>query len=421
MTDLAWMIAPVVACVLTMGALGWFGLHVLQRGVIFVDLALAQVAALGATYAVFLGHEPDEPFALLLSLVFTAFGAGAFALIRAFEDRVPQEALIGITYAVTAALGVLLIELAADPHGAEKLQHLLVGNIVWVQWSEIAVAAVAIAAVGVLHAVIGRRLLTISFDVDQAERDGLHIGWWDLVFYLSFGVVLTVVVSVVGVLLVFSYLVIPAVIGRLFAGSIRGRLAIGYAVGFTVSVVGVAVSYEHSTGPIVVGLLGLCLVLSLCAVAVRDAARPGVRSAQLLAGALAVGGTLWGCGQVGGHAEQGHDHVEHAVEEHPHEAHHTDHADHHEAAAADPLTQLEQAMRMVRALDAEGLNLLAQLTQDPAPFIRMEADARLRALAGDDAPDYDPLASEDAAGVWQAWAEAPGDLWRERVSGLPLE
>jgi len=415
------MIAPVVACVLTMGALGWFGLHVLQRGVIFVDLALAQVAALGATYAVFLGHEPDEPFALLLSLVFTVLGAGAFALIRAFEDRVPQEALIGITYAVTAALGVLLIELAADPHGAEKLQHLLVGNIVWVRWSEIAIAAVAIGAVGVLHTVIGRRLLTISFDVDQAERDGLSIGWWDLVFYLSFGVVLTVVVSIVGVLLVFSYLVIPAVIGRLFADSIRGRLAIGYAVGFTVSVVGVAISYEHSTGPIVVGLLGLCLVLSLCVIAVRDAALPGVRSAQLLAGALAVGGTLWGFAQVGGHPDEGHDHVEHAVVDHPHEAHHTDHADHDEDAAADPLTQFEHAMRMVRALDAEGLNLLAELTRDPAPFIRMEADARLRELAGDDAPDYDPLASEDAAGVWQAWAESPGDRWRERVSGLPLE
>jgi zinc/manganese transport system permease protein len=421
MTDLAWMIAPVVACVLAMGALGWFGLHVLQRGVIFVDLALAQVAALGATYAVFLGHEPDEPFALLLSLVFTALGAGAFALIRAFEDRVPQEALIGITYAVTAALGVLLIELAADPHGAEKIQHLLVGNIVWVRWSEIVIAAIAIGAVGLLHAFIGRRLLTISFDVEQAEREGLNVVWWDLVFYLSFGVVLTVIVSIVGVLLVFSYLVIPAVIGRLFADTFRARLAIGYTVGFAVSVLGVAVSYEHSTGPIVVGLLGLCLVFSLCVIAVRDASRPGVRSAQLLTGALAVGAVLWGFSHVGGHPEEGHDHVEHAVTDHPHEAHHTAHADHDEDAASDPLTQLEQAMRMVRALDAEGLNLLAELTQDPAPFIRMEADARLREIAGDDAPDYDPLASEDAAGVWQAWAESPDDLWRERVSGLPLE
>ena len=126
MMELGWMFAPVVACLLTMAALGWFGLHVLQRGVIFVDLALAQVAALGATYAVYLGHEPDEAFALLLSLVFTGLGAGAFALIRSFEDRVPQEALIGITYAVTAALGVLLVELADA--GAARRQR---SKMIW--------------------------------------------------------------------------------------------------------------------------------------------------------------------------------------------------------------------------------------------------------------------------------------------------
>ena len=296
MTDLSWMIAPVVACILAMGALGWFGLHVLQRGVIFVDLALAQVAALGATYAVYLGHQPDEPFAMMLSLVFTTLGAGVFALIRAFEDRVPQEALIGITYAVTAALGVLLIELAEDPHGAEKIQHLLVGNIVWVQWSEVAVAAVAIILVGVLHAVVGQRFLTISFHPERAAQENLNIGWWDLLFYLSFGVILTAIVSIVGVLLVFSFLVIPAVIGRLFSDSIPRRLTIGYAVGLLVSVVGVAASYEHSAGPIIVALLGLCLLLSLAVISVRQAPRPEARVAQWIGCGLAIYGMLWAFG-----------------------------------------------------------------------------------------------------------------------------
>ncbi|MDP6931657.1 MAG: metal ABC transporter permease [Myxococcota bacterium] len=412
------MLAPVVACLLTMAALGWFGLHVLQRGVIFVDLALAQVAALGATYAVYLGHEPDEAFALLLSLVFTALGAGAFALIRSFEDRVPQEALIGITYAVTAALGVLLVELADDPHGAEKIQHLLVGNIVWVQWSEIAMAGLAIFLVGILHAVLGRRLLTVSFDPEQAERDGMHIGWWDLVFYLSFGVVLTTIVSIVGVLLVFSYLVIPAVIGRLFSDSISGRLAIGYSVGFVVSIVGVAISYEHSTGPIVVGLLGLCLVSSLCIIAVQRAMSPVLRGAQLLAGALATWGVLWAFGQVGGHEESGHDHVEQAVVDHPHEAHHSDHADHDHEPSMNPLTQLEQGVRMAQALDAEGLVLLAELTRTAPPFIRMEADERLRTLAAEAAPVYEPLGAPDTEGLWLNWANSPGDGWRSRAAEL---
>ncbi len=420
MTDLTWMIAPVVACILAMGALGWFGLHVLQRGVIFVDLALAQVAALGATYAVYLGHQPDEHFALMLSLVFTTLGAGVFALIRAFEDRVPQEALIGITYAVTAALGVLLIELAEDPHGAEKIQHLLVGNIVWVQWSEIAVAAVAIILVGVLHAVVGQRFLTISFHPEQAAQENLNIGWWDLLFYLSFGVILTAIVSIVGVLLVFSYLVIPAVIGRLFSDSIPRRLTIGYAVGLLVSVVGVAASYEHSTGPIIVALLGLCLLLSLAVISIRQAPRPEARVAQWIGCGLAIYGMLWAFGQVGGHPDVDHDHVEHAVTDHPHEAHHADHADHKDALSADPLTQLEQGIRMVRALDSEGLVLLAQLARDAPPFIRIEATSRLVTLAEESAPIYDPLAGPDTEEVWLSWATAPGDQWQMRAANLSL-
>jgi hypothetical protein len=272
--------------------------------------------------------------------------------------------------------------------------------------------------VGGLHAVVGRRLLTISFHPDQAERDGLHIGWWDLLFYLSFGVVLTAIVSIVGVLLVFSYLVIPAVIGRLFSDTISGRLAIGYAVGLLVSVVGVAISYEHSTGPIVVGLLGLCLVLSLGILSVRRAANPAIRGLQLLGGAVTICGTLWAFGQVEGHPEPSHDHVEHAVIDHPHEAHHSDHADHEAEEPSDPLTQLEQGVRMARALDVEGLMLLAQLTRDGPPFIRMEADARLRILAGDAAPSYDPTAAPDSKEVWLTWAMNPGAGWREHAAKL---
>lgn len=409
--DLGWMIAPVVACLLAMGALGWFGLHVLQRGIIFVDLALAQFAALGTTYAVFLGHDPDEPIALVMSLSFTALGAILFAAIRAFEEHVPQESLIGIAYAVSAALGVLLIELASDPHGAEKIQHLLVGNVVWVQWSEIAIAAAAIGGTAVLHALFGRRFLLISMDPEEARRRGLRVALWDLLFYLSFGVVLTSIVSIVGVLLVFSFLVIPAVIARLFAQGVARRLLLAWGVGLFASVAGVSVSYEHSTGPIVVTILGALLVLALLWVAVRDSQRAGRQIAIITASLAGIGLLLWGFAQVPSDHEHEAEHAALHADDLPPEAP-------TEAAPTDPLEQLGLAVEQARAGDPAGLVAMAGLVRSAPPFIRMEAHDRLARIAGPAAPAYDPLAGPDDQGLWAAWAASPPAGWQEAAKGL---
>ncbi len=410
------MLAPVVVCLVTVAALGWFGLHVLQRGVIFVDLALAQIAALGATYAVYLGHDADEPITLLLSLLFTMFGSVAFASLRQFEDRVPQEGIIGICYAVSAALGVLLIELASDPHGAEKVQHLMVGNIVWVQWGEVGTAAAVIAVVGVVHLLLRKQFLAISLDAEQAAASGMRVGLYDLIFYMSFGAVLTAIVSIVGVLLVFSFLVIPAVVGRLFATSIGGRLFIGYGLATLASVAGVAISYEHSTGPIIVALLGAALALSLVVVSVRRATSPGLQAGKIAGISALVAVVLWGFGLAPveeHHHDRGHDAVgeAHADDALPAEASAP-------AADADPLTLLGTAVDQARAGDVEGLQALAALTQVDAPFIRMEAHDRLTAVAGDSAPAYDPMAAPDSDGLWAAWAKAPPEGWQERAAGL---
>lgn len=416
MTDLTWMVAPVVACLLAMSALGWFGLHVLQRGIIFVDLALAQFAALGTTYAVFLGHDPDDPIALMMSLAFTALGAVLFAVIRRFEERVPQESLIGIGYAVSAALGVLLIELASDPHGAEKIQHLLVGNVVWVQWSEIGVAAVAIGGAAVVHALFGRRFLAISFDPEGAQARGIQVAAWDLLFYLSFGVVLTAIVSIVGVLLVFSFLVIPAVVARLFTEGVGRRLAVAYGIGFFASVAGVSVSYEHSTGPIVVAILGATLVLSLLWVSVRQSASPGRQIGVIAASLALIAGVLWGFSRFP--AEHGHA-DEHAEE---HEALHAEEAaatpETPEAAPADPLELLGAAVAQAKQGDPAGLVAMAELVRTAPPFIRMEAHDRLAKIAGAGAPAYDPLASTDDQGLWAAWAKSPPEGWQELAKTL---
>jgi len=432
-----WMVAPVVACLVVALPLGWFGLHVLQRGVIFVDLALAQVAALGTTWAVMLGFTADAPGAYGISLGFTAVGALAFSLARHFEDRVPQEAIIGIAYAVTAGAAALVLEFASDPHGAEKLQHLLVGNVVWVRWSEIAWMAGVVAAVGAVHFAVRQRLLRVSFEPEAAQADGVAVGAWDIFFYLSFGAVITAMVPIAGVLLIFSFLVIPAVIGRLFADGVGARLALAWGVALPVSVVGVGVSYEHAAGPVIVVMLGGLLVMALAVRALRSADRPGPLAAKLAAGAATLGATLWAVALTSP-SGAAHDHDQDV------------HLEHHEEAALadqdpatrearyraelddgialraglavepDPSLRLLVASALVRLGDPAGLDGLADLVEGDVPFLRMEADHRLRLVAGDTAPAYDPLAGPDSSGAWADWVRKAPEGWRERAGEVAL-
>jgi zinc/manganese transport system permease protein len=433
---MTWMILPIAACAIIVLTLGWFGLHVLQRGVIFVDLALAQVAALGTTYAVYLGHEPESGMAFALSLVFTFIGAGAFSATRLFEERVPQEAIIGIAYAVSAATGILMIHFADDPHGGEKLEHLLVGNIVWVQPGDIALLAGVCGTVGIVHWFVRRRFLQISYEPAQAVREGRQVALWDLLFYVSFGFALTAIVAVSGVLLVFSYLVIPAVVARLLVEGVARRLVLAWAVGLVVSMVGVALTYSHPTGPAIVGLFGVVLVATLAWYAVWHAEHQGRAFAQA-AGALGgVALVLWGFGRlpVGeAHAEGGPTAEGQAAEGHALDGSVEEEATADALLAADPAARdagareaagrpdrvealaaalavesdesvkLTMACVLARAGDTRGLVGLAQLTSAEAPFLRMEADSRLRGLAGSGAPAFDPVAGPDGAGLWAAW------------------
>lgn len=423
---MSWMILPIAACVIVVLTLGWFGLHVLERGVIFVDLALAQVAALGMTYAVFLGHDPEGGTAFALSLTFTFIGAAAFSAARLFEERVPQEAIIGIAYAVSAAAGILMIHFADDPHGGEKLEHLLVGNIVWVQPRDIALLAGTCGVVGILHFVFRERFLQISYRPAEAAAEKRQVALWDLLFYLSFGFALTAIVSVSGVLLVFSYLVIPAVIARLLVRGVGKRLVVAYAVGLLVSVVGVALTYSHPTGPVIVALFGLVLVATLVWYAITCAARPAVATGQAVAAGGAIAAVLWGFGQVAP-APDAHEHEEPAPIAAPQsdalaasdpaardaaarEA--SGNAGRAEALAAalaaesDESVRLTMAVALVRAGDRRGLDALVGLTRSDTPFLRMEADDRLRALAGGAAPTWDPLAGPDTGGAWSTWLAA---------------
>ena len=250
---------PFLACLVLTSMHVYLGIHVISRKVIFVDIALAQIAALGATVAFLLGYDAHSRGTYLFSLGFAVLAAGIFAMTRTRHDRVPQEAVIGLTYATAAAAAILLADIS--PHGAEHLHDLLAGSIVWVTPRQVLMTALLYTALGVFHFVYRRRFLLISLHTAQAYAQGVHVRLWDFLFYVSFGLVITASVQIAGVLLVFCYLVAPSVFAVMFFDDLRRRLLTGWAMATLVSAVGLAFSYDRPSGPAIIVAFALALLL----------------------------------------------------------------------------------------------------------------------------------------------------------------
>ena len=313
--------APFAACILIAALHCYMGLHVVKRGVIFVDLALAQMAALGAAIALLLGpvldmhpHKHENPhqalhreiemlgesgaaddllgesidyrhhqtqaheerraehdaaishwlkekFSYVLSLIFAFFGAAIFALGRFRDERVPHEAIIGIVFVVSSALAVLVLSKA--PHGHEKMEAMLVGNILFVNWSDVLSMLVFYLLLGILHFTIRRVTMRISESTSETQYAGVNVRAWDLLFYASFGLMVTQSVSIAGVLVVFSYLIIPAACAIMFVDSFFRSLIIAWGIALGVSLSGLALSAwkDLPTGPSLVATFGVVLIL----------------------------------------------------------------------------------------------------------------------------------------------------------------
>jgi len=260
----AFLLPPFVASLILTGIHAYLGVHVVERGVIFVDLSLAQIAALGATIAILLpmsNGDPHAPMVYWISLLFTFFGAFVFSTIRVRRARIPQEAIIGICYAVASAGAILAMSKATSE--SEHLKDMLVGNILAVSWPEVRKTALLYGAIGAFHYIFRQKFLAISMNPKKAEAEGLSIKFWDFLFYGSFGFVVTSSVSIAGVLLVFCYLIVPSVAAMLYADSIGKRLAIGWSMGTIVSGLGVYLSLmlDLPTGATIVCTFGLVLIL----------------------------------------------------------------------------------------------------------------------------------------------------------------
>ncbi len=260
-TILTFLAAPIVATLIIAGIHAYLGLHVVERGVIFVDLSLAQIASLGAAIAVWRGYDPHDNAIYWMSLAFTLLGALIFAMIKGQDAKIPQEAIIGISYAVASAAVILTMSKATGE--AEHLKDMLVGNILSVQWPEVWLTAGIYALIGAFHWIFRKRFLEISLDAKAVAAKGISVRFWDFLFYASFGFVVTRSVAIAGVLLVFCYLIVPSVGAMLWASRIGSRLAIGWVMGVVVSVLGMyfSVQFDLPTGATIVCTFGLVLIL----------------------------------------------------------------------------------------------------------------------------------------------------------------
>ncbi len=253
---------PLAACLILPPLLVYLGLHVVEREVIFVDLALAQVAALGTCVALLLGYHFDDRMTFWLSLGVTFVGAALFSWSRTVRrHNVPQEAIIGITFVVAAATVILLLSRVSG--GKEELEHLLTGDILNVTAGDVFTQALLFAALAGFYAAFHRKFALVSRDAEAAEKQGISVKLWDFLFYAAFAVVVVSFVRVAGVLLTFAYLIVPAVCAVMVGSTWTKRLITGWGIAAGASLAGLYASYRFDlpTGAAIVCACGLALVL----------------------------------------------------------------------------------------------------------------------------------------------------------------
>ncbi len=237
MEILTFFLPPFFMCLILVGIHCYMGLHVLKRGVIFVDLSLAQVAGLGTTVALLFDIEHNTTGSYFISLGHTFVVAALFAWARRVENKISQEILIGIVYALASALVVLVVNNLS--HGAEHIKEILVGRILWVSWDDVIKTAAIYSVVAGIHYYFRKQIIAVSFGGNVTNR-----AFWDFIFYALFGVVITSSVGVAGILLVFSFLIVPALISTFFRNEIKGQLVIGWVFGFFICILGMILSYK---------------------------------------------------------------------------------------------------------------------------------------------------------------------------------
>ncbi len=268
-TAIEFMFAPFVVCLLLIGINIYFGIHVIKREIIFIDIALAQIAALGATVATISGlaphaHDNVSLAGYLLSIGFTTIAALVFAILKSKKLPIPLESLIGIAYAVAATGAVILLDKAAG--GDVHVHEMVAGSILWVKWSQILELFLVFGIIGLFHFFFREKFLSLTDSYHNGENENYSF-WWDFLFYATFGIAVVHSVRVGGILTVFAFLIIPASISALFSQKWLPRILIGWGLGTVVSVLGLYLSWvlDVPSSPTVILFLGVFLLLALLA------------------------------------------------------------------------------------------------------------------------------------------------------------
>ncbi len=420
-------------CLILVGIHSYLGLHVLRRKVIFVDLALAQIAALGTTVGFLFGILPDTTGAYWFSLIFTFIGAGVFSISRIRHEKIPQEAVIGLTYAIAASVAILVIDKA--PHGAEHIKEILTGSILWVKWETILSAAIVYSFVGIFHFIFRKQFILISEKPNEAYKKGMNVRFWDFLFYVSFGVVITHSVGTAGVLLVFVFLVVPAITSMLITDVLWKQLVIGWSMGVVVSIIGLYLSYigDLPSGPTVVSFYGLMLILVALYLYIF---RAKMRKKALMRVALGLGTIIvavfgfYLLGNLFSSTHEEHAHIE-LTEEIVHDDSHSEsvnietmtekeldtylsekeNIDHLTTIfdEADEYNKFKIASRVLELNKKKGLGLLITILQiGELPFVKEEVNNKIKEFSGKDFgfdPMKDVLSNQkalDAMNVWKS-------------------
>ena len=263
MEGLIFMLPPFAACLTLIGIHGYFGIHVLKRGIIFIDIAMAQIAALGVTFAFIFKIDPESSWTYLLSLIFVLIAAYIFSTLRCKNPKICIEAIIGISYAVATTAAVILIDKAAGSD--EHVKDMIIGSILWVKWADIIKSFVVYAIIGFIHYYFRDKFIPLSENYEQAIQKGVKVRLWDFIFYLTLGIVVMHSVRIGGILIVFSFLIIPSSISALFSNKWFPRILSGWIIGTIVSIIGLYLSWKFDvpSGPAVVLFLGLFLVITV--------------------------------------------------------------------------------------------------------------------------------------------------------------
>jgi zinc/manganese transport system permease protein len=257
------LLPPLVASVAILGLLGYLGMHVLKREIIFIDIALAQIAAVGATFAhVYLGTEENSLWAYLCAFGFTLLASLFFSQIDKRITQITHEAIIGVTYAIAAAAALFILAMAAG--GDVHMENMLTGSILWAKWPDIMAIAILFGCTGLFHLLFRGHFIRLSENYGAGAVREEKAVWWDFLFYVSMGLVITFSVKIAGVLVIFSFLIVPATFSAMFAESWGKRLVIAWGVGIFAIVFGLALSYflDFSCGPSVITMLGFALIVA---------------------------------------------------------------------------------------------------------------------------------------------------------------